>query len=286
MDRPAGEGVAQGLVGHARRRDAAPLRLATQRLRPAARCPSSSCTVPCTCHALAVSTHHAPRTRHQAPRTTHHAPWLHTIVASAGEKTFHLFPPAWLESALYIYPHAAPCSKFPPWQCPSSAPAAPQGAPGGSVQLGTSGAEARPLGAPPPGPPPRPQLLERAALLSKGRSPPYASTAFDHGPGARTRSLTSPACPSPRPSAPPAPPPPTPPTAARRARPRCARRCGRETCCTCHRSGLTTPRASGSASRSTSKAPRLDVPRRGGGALTGGGGEAGGALGGGGGGRT
>ena len=28
-------------------------------------------------------------------------------------------------------------SKCPPWQCPSSAPAPPQGAPGGSGQLGT-----------------------------------------------------------------------------------------------------------------------------------------------------
>ena len=38
--------------------------------------------------------------------------------------------------------------KVPPWQCPSSAPAHPQGAPGGSGQLGTPRARGRPTGRP------------------------------------------------------------------------------------------------------------------------------------------
>ena len=46
----------------------------------------------------------------------------------------------------------------PPWQCPSSPPVPPQGAPVGSGQLGTPRGEARPLGSQP-----RPQVLERAA---------------------------------------------------------------------------------------------------------------------------
>ena len=53
-----------------------------------------------------------------------------------------------------------------PWQCLSSAPAPPQGAPGGPVQLGVP-REGRGHWKPKP----RPQVLEVAALLSKGRSP-------------------------------------------------------------------------------------------------------------------
>ena len=49
-------------------------------------------------------------------------------------------------------------AKVPPWQRPNSAPASPQGAPGGSGRLGTPRVEARP-----PGGRPRPQLFERAA---------------------------------------------------------------------------------------------------------------------------
>ena len=48
--------------------------------------------------------------------------------------------------------------KVPPWQCPSSAPVPPQGAPGGSGQLGTPRDEAGPLSAQP-----LPFVLERAA---------------------------------------------------------------------------------------------------------------------------
>ena len=49
-------------------------------------------------------------------------------------------------------------SKCPPWQCPSSPPVPPQGAPGGSGRVGTPRVEARPLGAPPP-----PRAFKRAA---------------------------------------------------------------------------------------------------------------------------
>ena len=48
-------------------------------------------------------------------------------------------------------------AKAPPWQRPSSAPVPPQGAPGGSGQLGTPRGEAGPLGAQP-----LPRLLELA----------------------------------------------------------------------------------------------------------------------------
>ena len=47
--------------------------------------------------------------------------------------------------------------KVPPTQCPRSAPAPPQGAPGGSGRLGTTRGEAGPLCAQPP-----PQVLELA----------------------------------------------------------------------------------------------------------------------------
>ena len=60
-------------------------------------------------------------------------------------------------------------SKCPPWQCPSSAPAPPQGAPGGSGQPGTPSKMPRPLGAQP-----LPRVLEPAA--SKAAD----FTAFDH----------------------------------------------------------------------------------------------------------
>ena len=48
--------------------------------------------------------------------------------------------------------------KVPPWQCPSPAPAAPQGAPGGFRQLGTPREGVRPLSAQS-----LPQVLELAA---------------------------------------------------------------------------------------------------------------------------
>ena len=59
--------------------------------------------------------------------------------------------------------------KVPPWQCPSSAPVPPQGAPGGSGQLETPRREAGPLGAQP-----LPRVLELAA------SKVADSTAFGH----------------------------------------------------------------------------------------------------------
>jgi hypothetical protein len=59
-----------------------------------------------------------------------------------------------------------------PWQCPSSAPVPPQGAPGGSGRLETPRREAGPLGAPP-----LPQVPERAASKAAG------FTAVDHSGG-------------------------------------------------------------------------------------------------------
>ena len=64
---------------------------------------------------------------------------------------------------------AAPWSKCPPWQGPSSAPVPPQGAPGGSAAARYSQVEARPLGAQR-----LPQVLELAA------SKVADSTAFVH----------------------------------------------------------------------------------------------------------
>ena len=56
----------------------------------------------------------------------------------------------------------------PPWQCPSSAPVPPQGAPGGYGQFGAPREEAGPLGA---------QLLPR--VLELAASKPADFTAFD-----------------------------------------------------------------------------------------------------------
>ena len=50
-----------------------------------------------------------------------------------------------LHSALQPSPSTV---KLPPWQCPSSAPAPPQGAPGGSGRLETPRARGRPTGRP------------------------------------------------------------------------------------------------------------------------------------------
>ena len=63
--------------------------------------------------------------------------------------------------------------KVPPWQCPSPAPAAPQGAPGGFRQLGTPREGVRPLSAQPP-----PRVVELAA------SKVADFTALDHAGGA------------------------------------------------------------------------------------------------------
>ena len=49
---------------------------------------------------------------------------MHTALASAGEKTFHLFPPAWLEAGLYIYPHTHPLSHFSRVPDPTTEPTA------------------------------------------------------------------------------------------------------------------------------------------------------------------
>eukprot|EP00964_Phaeocystis_antarctica_P041450 scaffold23688_cov51-Phaeocystis_antarctica.AAC.4 len=71
--------------------------------------------------------------------------------------------------------------KVPPWQCPSSAPVPPQGAPGGSGQLSTSRERAtHSLGAQPP-----PRVLELAA--SKAAD----FTAFNHIQVGSSRALPS-----------------------------------------------------------------------------------------------
>ena len=71
--------------------------------------------------------------------------------------------------------------KVAPWQRPSSAPAPPQDAPGGPVQLGTPRARPRPLGPqpqrlscssePPPKPPVSPPLTVRLLVRVKDRNP-------------------------------------------------------------------------------------------------------------------
>ena len=66
--------------------------------------------------------------------------------------------------------------KVPAWQCPKSAPAAPQGAPGSSGWLGAPTGETGPLGAQP-----LPRVLEPAA--SKATHPPATDDS-----GAATRS--------------------------------------------------------------------------------------------------
>ena len=78
-------------------------------------------------------------------------------------------------------PGAAAWSKCSPWQCPGSAPVAPQGAPGSSERIGTSGAEARPLGAKP-----LPWVLERAA------SSPKSPTSLPGPSGPRRQPWTAP----------------------------------------------------------------------------------------------
>eukprot|EP00964_Phaeocystis_antarctica_P126512 scaffold90184_cov51-Phaeocystis_antarctica.AAC.1 len=65
---------------------------------------------------------------------------------------------------------AAAGSKCPAWQCPSSAPVPPRGAPGGCRQLGT------PSKTGPPGAQPLPRMLELAA------SKAAHFIAFDHPP--------------------------------------------------------------------------------------------------------
>ena len=67
-----------------------------------------------------------------------------------------------LEARLSVTP--GPCStlRVAPWQCPSSTPAPPRGAPDGSGAARHSQGEAQPLGAHTP-----PRVLELAAFLSE-----------------------------------------------------------------------------------------------------------------------
>ena len=49
---------------------------------------------------------------------------MYTALAFAGEKTFHLFPPAWLEAGLYMYPRTHPLSHFSRVPDPTAEPTA------------------------------------------------------------------------------------------------------------------------------------------------------------------
>ena len=49
---------------------------------------------------------------------------MSTALASAGEKTFHLFPPEWLEAGLYLYPRTHPLSHFSRVPDPTTEPTA------------------------------------------------------------------------------------------------------------------------------------------------------------------
>jgi hypothetical protein len=65
-------------------------------------------------------------------------------------------------------PGVAAWSECPPWQCPSSAPAPPQGTPGGSGQPGTSREDAGPL-----------RVGNSSHCLGCSSQPPKKSSRFD-----------------------------------------------------------------------------------------------------------
>ena len=98
-------------------------------------------------------------TLHGSARVKAHAPTAtHSKFVIAGES--ELAPGALPFHHAGCRGSSSACSmlKLSPWQCPSSAIAAPRGAPGGSGKPGSPLFEAQPLGPHPP-----PQLLELAA---------------------------------------------------------------------------------------------------------------------------